>query len=135
MTLVRTLSDFHHWLLDGKPESTSHPHVIVLHGAGSFPTLSAAIAHYLNEYDDQADGHWMAMPPHLIDAIAADAAQRRLAIQSALNAVAWREWFAGADPASECTQPGGDSTRRCARELLIDGRDGDHGVELSCLGR
>lgn len=78
MTLVRTLSDFHHWLLDGKPDLTSHPHVIVLHGAGSFPLLGAAIAHYLNEYDDQAAGHWMAMPPHLIDAIAADAAQRRL---------------------------------------------------------
>lgn len=78
MTPARTLTDFHHWLLDGKPACTHNPRVIVLYGADPFPKLGAAIAHYLNEYDDQADGQWMAMPPHLIDAIAADAAQRRL---------------------------------------------------------
>jgi hypothetical protein len=78
MSSVLSLSSFHHWLLDGKPDLLGHLRVIVLHGAKEFPELADSIAHYLNEYDDQADGHWIAPSTQLIDAIAADPAQRRL---------------------------------------------------------
>lgn len=78
MSSVSSLSAFHHWLLDGKPDLLGHLRVIVLHGASTLPELAGSIAHYLNEYDDQADGHWLAPSTDLIHAIAGDAAQRRL---------------------------------------------------------
>jgi len=78
MSSAKTLSAFHHWLLDGKPDLLGHLRVMVLHGTQSFPDLAGSIAHYLNEYDDRADGHWLAVGEPLIATIAADAAQRRL---------------------------------------------------------
>ncbi|TAE90272.1 MAG: hypothetical protein EAZ81_10660 [Verrucomicrobia bacterium] len=78
MSAVSNLANFHHWLLDGKPEALAYPQVIVLHGASQYPQLSTAIAHYLNEYDDQANGHWICSNAELIEAIAADPMQRKL---------------------------------------------------------
>lgn len=78
MSHPSALSEFHHWLLDGKPDLTGHPHVIVLYGAESFHGLTRALAHYLNEYDDEAHGHWMAAQAPLIESIAGDATQRKL---------------------------------------------------------
>jgi hypothetical protein len=78
MSHPSALSEFHHWLLDGKPDLTGHPRVIVIHGAESFPDLPRALAHYLNEYDDEARGHWMAVQAALLDSIAGDATQRKL---------------------------------------------------------
>lgn len=78
MTSPGTLTEFHHWLLDGKPDYVDHPHVIVLYGAEKYPSLTRALAHYLNEYDDEAHGHWMGVQQPLIATIAADAAQRSL---------------------------------------------------------
>lgn len=78
MSSVPSLSAFHHWLLDGKPDLLGHFRVIVLHGTAALPEIAGTIAHYLNEYDDQADGHWLAPSAQLIDVIAADPAQRRL---------------------------------------------------------
>lgn len=78
MTAASSLTDFHHWLLDGKPDLVDHPHVIVLYGAEKFPCLPRALAHYLNEYDEEGHGHWMGAQPQLIESIAADATQRNL---------------------------------------------------------
>ncbi|MFY7818854.1 MAG: hypothetical protein ACOVRB_10875 [Akkermansiaceae bacterium] len=78
MFLPSTLSEFHNWLLDGKPARACHPQVIVLHGAETFHGLSAALAHDLNEYDDLAHGHWLGIQSPLIASIAGDATQRKL---------------------------------------------------------
>jgi hypothetical protein len=78
MSHPSTLSEFHHWLLDGKPSQACHPQVIVIHGAESFHELTRALVHYLNEYDDHAHGHWMAVASPLIESIAGDATQRKL---------------------------------------------------------
>lgn len=78
MSAVSNLANFHHWLLDGKPNALAYPQVIVLYGASPYPQLSTAIAHYLNEYDDQANGHWICAHAELIETIAGDSMQRKL---------------------------------------------------------
>lgn len=78
MTSAVSLTTFHHWLLEAKPDMMEKTRVIVLHGAKSFPALIDSITHYLNEYDEEAHGGWLAATDAMISAIAADAAQRRL---------------------------------------------------------
>jgi len=67
---------FHEWLLSTADESASASS-IVLHGAAD-ARLAAAIACYLNEYDDEGDGRWISIPPALVAGIAADPSQRAL---------------------------------------------------------
>jgi hypothetical protein len=67
---------FHEWLLSTADESASASS-IVLHGATN-ARLAAAIACYLNEYDDEGDGRWISIPPELVAGIAADPSQRAL---------------------------------------------------------
>lgn len=78
MNSVSTLSDFHHWLLDGHPQGLTEPQAIVLSGTEKFSGLGSSIVQYLNEYDDRSHGHWMSVTPPLIETIAADATQRKL---------------------------------------------------------
>ena len=78
MTPVKSLTAFHHWLLGDAPDTQGFLRSIVLHGAQKMPNLSAAIAHYLNQYDDEANCRWMAMETLLIEAIAGDHSQRKL---------------------------------------------------------
>jgi len=78
MSATSAITEFHHWLLDGKPDRFEHPHVIVLYGTENFPSLARSLAHYLNEYDEGADGHWMDVQQSLVEIIAGDAAQRSL---------------------------------------------------------
>ncbi|MEN9992213.1 MAG: hypothetical protein RLZZ224_1915 [Verrucomicrobiota bacterium] len=78
MSAVSNLANFHHWLLDGKPNALAYPQVMAVHGTCAYPWLTTAIANYLNEYDDQANGHWICANADLIETIAGDAMQRRL---------------------------------------------------------
>lgn len=78
MTAAKTITAFHHWLLDGAPDTKGYLHVIVLHGVKNQSSLSHDIAHYLNEYDSEAHGNWLAPSQQLIEVIAGDASQRKL---------------------------------------------------------
>lgn len=78
MTLAKTLTAYHHWLLDGAPDDTGHLHVIVLHGVENQGVLSQQIAQYLNEYDSDGHGRWLAPTQELIETIAGDPSQRKL---------------------------------------------------------
>lgn len=78
MKAAQTLSSFHHWLLDANQPGEGLSRVLVLHGAQMHPELSGGIAPYLNQYDEDSQGRWIAMAPSLIEALAGDASQRRL---------------------------------------------------------
>jgi hypothetical protein len=71
-----TLADFHHWLLDGR--STGTPFLVLSFGLRPDPSCAALIARHLNEFDEGASGDWLPIGERIVDAIAADPAQRRL---------------------------------------------------------
>lgn len=71
-----TLADFHHWLLDGRSSGT--PFVVLCFGVRPNPSCAAAIARHLNEFDEGASGDWLPIRERIVEAIAADPAQRRL---------------------------------------------------------
>lgn len=73
MHAASTISSFKHWLRAAARESGAACS-IVLHGtpAALGPRLAAGIAAYLNEYDDDGDGRWLAVPPELVPLIAED---------------------------------------------------------------
>ncbi len=79
MPATQSLPAFHEWLLVVVPEPTASCS-IVLHGPASSgaPRIAEKIAVYLNEYDAEADGHWLAVPAELVATIAADPSQRAL---------------------------------------------------------
>jgi len=71
-----TLTEFHHWLLT---EKTTGAPFVLLHAASDGPIgCAAAVARLLNEFDEESEGNWIALTPQIIQAIAADPAQRRL---------------------------------------------------------
>lgn len=74
--LATTLSAFHRWLLAGGRAGAPG---IVLHGDPEVPKgLAAALARHLNEFDEDAAGHWTAFDPELIFAISETPPQRAL---------------------------------------------------------
>lgn len=73
---VSTLTDFHHWLLS--EEISGAPFLILYTKEQPAISCAASVARYLNEYDDQANGNWIAINTEVVHAIAADPAQRRL---------------------------------------------------------
>lgn len=79
MTNPSIIAAFHHWLMV-EPKDQIAGCSIALHGNDGRPpgTLAAAIARYLNEFDDESEGHWLAFDPELVDAIAANPGDRRL---------------------------------------------------------
>jgi hypothetical protein len=79
MPPASSIATFHHWLMADPPESMPAT-TIVLHGSDGRPAgqLAEAIARYLNEFDDESDGHWMAFEPDLIQTIAGNPGDRRL---------------------------------------------------------
>jgi hypothetical protein len=79
MTATHPLSCFHHWLLaSSAPPCPSR--AIVLHGgsAASLDSLVGEIAEYLNEYDADGDGRWLAVTSGLVRSIAESPDSRRL---------------------------------------------------------
>lgn len=66
MTAARNLTSFHQWLLDGPMPSPAR--TIVLHGDPAIigDELVPGIAGYLNEYDGDSAGRWLAATPDLI---------------------------------------------------------------------
>ena len=79
MPPVSSIATFHHWLMAEPPEAMPS-HAIVLHGTDGRPSghLAQAIARYLNEFDDESEGHWMAFDPGLVETIAANPGDRRM---------------------------------------------------------
>jgi len=79
MPPVSSIATFHHWLM-AEPSEAMPASAIVLHGTDGRPAgqLAQAIARYLNEFDDESEGHWMAFEADLIRAIAANPGDRRM---------------------------------------------------------
>lgn len=73
------ITDFHAWLAAGS-EGSSAPCSILIHGEESpaKAVLIRQIAEYLNEYDDEGDGRWLAATNDLIYRISEDAFLRQL---------------------------------------------------------
>lgn len=73
------MSVFHQWLLAG-PASKAPACAIILHGENPWPygRMIQEIAEYLNEYDDESDGHWLPATTELVEKIARDPNHRRL---------------------------------------------------------
>lgn len=67
MIATNSLSNFHHWLLS-TPVAPISARTIVLHGGSpSFrERLIEEIAEYLNEYDDEGAGRWLAATSDLV---------------------------------------------------------------------
>ena len=73
--LASNLPAFHRWFLAGRTASPA----IVLHGFPELPPgLAPAVAHHLNEFDEDAGGNWTAFAPALIHAVAETPHQRNL---------------------------------------------------------
>jgi hypothetical protein len=79
MSAVPSIALFHQWLHAAAPESPLACS-IVLHGTPTAlsPRLSSGIVSYLNEYDDDGDGRWLAVQPDLVPLIADDPSHRHL---------------------------------------------------------
>lgn len=79
MPAVPPIASFKQWLRAASPASPSSCS-IALHGtpANLSPKLAHGIATYLNEYDADADGRWLAVPPDLVPLIAEDPSHRHL---------------------------------------------------------
>ena len=73
MSASNRLADFRQWVRAGLGQARSGL-TIVLHGSdGRAPgRLAHAIADYLNEFDDETGGHWMAFDPDILELIAAN---------------------------------------------------------------
>jgi hypothetical protein len=73
MHAVPSISSFKQWLRASAREPAA-AYAIVLHGtpAALGSRLAVGIADYLNEYDDDGDGRWLAVPPDLVPQIADD---------------------------------------------------------------
>jgi hypothetical protein len=79
MSATQSLSCFHQWLLSSSdPPCPSR--VIVLHGGCAEPLdpLVGEIARYLNEYDGEGAGRWLAATPELVLRISRSPDSRRL---------------------------------------------------------
>ena len=74
-----SIAAFNQWLLAEKPDTTAAC-AIVLHASSDAldGELHQSIASYLNEYDEAADGRWLAVEGNLVQTIASDARIRRL---------------------------------------------------------
>ncbi len=79
MSAIHPLSCFHQWLL-APPASPCPSRTIVLHGGpvASIDPLVGEIAGYLNEYDGEGDGRWLAATSDLVRSIAESPDSRRL---------------------------------------------------------
>lgn len=74
--LARTLADFHHWLPAAK---LSFAPAILLDPTQGLPdSLAGSVAAHLNEFDENAEGRWIAFAPELIEAIRSNADQLSL---------------------------------------------------------
>ena len=79
MSASQPLSSFHQWLL-APPNQPCPSRVIVLHGgpAATLDPLLGDIADYLNEYDGDGAGRWLAATPDLVRRISESPDSRRL---------------------------------------------------------
>ena len=79
MTASPSMSVFHQWLLAGpacnRPRSTIIVHIADGRHCGQ---LIREIADYLNEYDADAEGRWLAATPDLVEKITRDPNHRRM---------------------------------------------------------
>jgi hypothetical protein len=67
MIATNNLSNFHHWLLS-MPVASASARAIVLHGGspGFRERLIEELTEYLNEYDDDGAGRWLAATSDLV---------------------------------------------------------------------
>jgi hypothetical protein len=79
MSALPSITSFKQWLRATTPHEPASCS-IALHGtpASLGAKLATGIAAYLNEYDADGDGRWLAVPPDLVPLIAADPAHRHL---------------------------------------------------------
>ena len=79
MTAVPSMSSIRQWFRAAAPDAPAACS-IVLHGTPTSLSghLAAGIATYLNEYDDDGDGLWLAIPPELVPLIAEDPGPRHI---------------------------------------------------------
>jgi hypothetical protein len=79
MHALPSISSFKQWLRAAGSEAPPACS-IVLHGAPPAlgTRLALGIAAYLNEYDDDGNGRWLAVPPELVPLIADDPTHRHL---------------------------------------------------------
>ncbi|MEO7097770.1 MAG: hypothetical protein ABI162_00290 [Luteolibacter sp.] len=79
MTTSTSFSVFHQWLL-ADPADTAGACAVTIHIDPPLPgpCLIEEITDYLNEYDDDGDGRWLAATTELVEKIAADANYRVL---------------------------------------------------------
>lgn len=79
MIATNTLSNFHHWLLS-VPVAPSSARTIVLHGGspGFRERLIEEITEYLNEYDDDGAGRWLAATSDLVMQVSESPELRKL---------------------------------------------------------
>jgi len=70
--LATDFSDFHRWFFAKRPPQAAS---ILLQGVAG---LADAVACYLNEFDEEARGNWLAFAPELIESISKTGAQRAL---------------------------------------------------------
>lgn len=79
MIATQTLSNFHHWLL-AMPAAPASARAIVLHGGspGFGGRLIEEITDYLNEYDDDGAGRWLAATSDLVVQVSESPELRRL---------------------------------------------------------
>ncbi|MES2476026.1 MAG: hypothetical protein V4640_09610 [Verrucomicrobiota bacterium] len=79
MSAIPSLSAFHHWLL-ASPGSACPSRTVILHGPSpdAIDPMIQEIADYLNEYDEDGEGRWLAATPELVRQISSDADSRKL---------------------------------------------------------
>jgi hypothetical protein len=157
MSAVSSSSVFHQWLLAAAPESAAACSII-LHGtpAALSSQLSAGIASYLNEYDDDCDGRWLAVQPELVPYIAEEAGRhlsgmaeaagdvasgRPFGMQRALNTIAARGHVVMYSPLAPAATRGLDNVFHVGIGLPPDSLDECHIIlnpdlfEAACLPR
>ena len=156
MPAVPSTPVFHQWLHAAAPEAPAACSII-LHGtpAALSPQLSAGIASYLNEYDDDGDGRWLAVPADLIPFIAEEVSDRYLygtaedpghaasirpfGIQSALKTIAARGHVVMDTPLASAATRGLDNVFNVGIGLPPDGLSKCHIIlnpdlfQITCL--
>lgn len=108
MIATNSLSSFHHWLFS-QPDESVPSRTIVLHGEPQVSTdhLVEDIAGYLNEYDEEGAGRWLAATSEIVVRVSANPDSRKL--------------LGMADPCPNCPPDGPCGIRKTLNSLGLRG--------------